>query len=93
MTGTGYSQIMFWSKVNKAVKTNGGSDWVDLGFVTDACITQPDTCGPEGAALAVFMKPPLDLFHGSAFGGLISSYKDETTAIVTYLERVSNDIM
>ena len=30
--------------------------WVDLGVLSEACITRPDTCGPEGAAVAVWVK-------------------------------------
>ena len=32
------------------------SDWVDLGNLSIACITRPETCGPEGAAVALWIK-------------------------------------
>ena len=30
--------------------------WVSLGDLSEACITVPDTCGPEGAAVAFWVK-------------------------------------
>ena len=30
--------------------------WVDFGNITDACLVQPVTCGPEGAAVALWVK-------------------------------------
>ena len=32
------------------------SDWADLGNLSIACITRPETCGPEGAAVALWIK-------------------------------------
>ena len=32
------------------------SDWVDLGNLSTACITRPETCGPEGAAVSLWFK-------------------------------------
>ena len=64
-------------QVNRAVYTQSLlRQWVDLGFVTDACITRPETCGPEGAALALWMKDqPRSMT-------IISSYVELTTCIL-----------
>ena len=45
------------SQIMKAVVTNLAlNQWVDLGILSEACITVPDTCGPDGAAVAVWVK-------------------------------------
>ena len=44
-------------KINKAVVPDSKlNQWVDLGDLSEACITRPDTCGPEGTAVAVWVK-------------------------------------
>ena len=44
-------------KINKALVTDRSlNQWVDLGVLYEACITVPDTCGPEGAAISVWVK-------------------------------------
>ena len=30
--------------------------WIDFGNMTESCLVQPDTCGPEGAAVALWVK-------------------------------------
>ena len=44
-------------------------DWVDLGDLSVACITRPETCGREGAAISVWLN-----FHDCPRdGGIISA--------------------
>ena len=31
------------------------SQWVDLGYHTEACMTQPETCGAAGGALSLWV--------------------------------------
>ena len=55
-------------QLDAAVRTDHlQSQWVDLCVLTEACIPVPDTCGPEGAAVAFWVKLTED-------GGIISSY-------------------
>ena len=49
--------------------------WVDLGDLSVACITRPETCGPEGAAISVWLR--LDAL--SANSGIISSKGSSTS--------------
>ena len=72
--------------MNKAVSTDGVDDWVDLGFVTDACITLPETCGPEGAALAFWFNEPT---NQTDWAGLITSgTRFESGIQVFYYDRI-----
>ena len=58
------------------MKTNRDHDqYVDLGDLSAACITRPETCGPEGAAISFWFK--LNSCGGT--GGLISSTSSDTT--------------
>lgn len=54
---------------NYAVKTNRNQNqWVDLGYITEACITRPETC-TSGGTIAAWIKTtncPHD-------GGILSS--------------------
>ena len=57
-------------KVNKALKTDRSrSQWIDLGDLHEACITRPDTCGPEGAAVSFW----LNLIESKEGDGVIST--------------------
>ena len=57
-------------KVNKALKTDRArSQWIDLGDLSAACITRPDTCGQEGAAVSFW----LNLIECKEGGGVIST--------------------
>ena len=51
------------------------SDWADLRNLSVACITRPDTCGPEGAAVAMWIK--LSVYNFPAC--LISSLRQQST--------------
>ena len=54
--------------------------WVDLGVQTQACLVLPETCGPEGAAVA------LRLYHRSCDddGGFMSSRETLETGFIIY---------
>ena len=58
--------------MNKAVVTDPRLyQWIDLGILSEPCITLPDTCGPEGAAVSVWVK-----IHSCPSGyGLMSSLR------------------
>ena len=44
-------------QVGNSVKTTDSfSQYVDLGDLSAACITIPETCGPEGAAISFWFK-------------------------------------
>ena len=61
-------QLLF--QVGNAVKTDKGLyQYVDLGDLSAACITIPDTCGPEGGSISLWFK--LEPCDGNM--GLISS--------------------
>ena len=51
--------------------------WVDLGVQTQACLVLPETCGPEGAAVALW----LYVYNCNNLGGIISSY-DQTSGMM-----------
>ena len=62
-------------QVNKAVRTDHTQkQWVDLGFLCEAYITRPETCGPEGAAVGFWMK----LTDCPDKSGIISSFQLST---------------
>ena len=47
------------------------NQWVDLGVLSEACITVPDSCGLEGAAISLWVK-----IHSCRDGdGILSSIK------------------
>ena len=43
--------------------------WIDLGILSEACITQVTTCGPEGAAVSFWV----NIIDCPSSGGIISS--------------------
>ena len=55
-------------------------EWVDLGDLSVACITQPETCGPEGAAISVW----LNLQDCPGNSGIISSLRYGTSGFAVY---------
>ena len=57
-------------QVHKALRLDRTKNqWVDLGVLSMACITVPDTCRPEGAAVSFWIKT----IDCPGYGGLISS--------------------
>ena len=44
--------------------------WVDLGVQTQACLVLPETCGPDGAAVALWVY----LRNCAYYRGIISSF-------------------
>ena len=54
--------------------------WVDLGVQTEACLVIPDTCGPEGAAVAFW----LYLRGCEDNGGIMSSRETLQTGFFIY---------
>ena len=56
-------------QVGHAVKTNKDDNQpIDLGYLVSACITLPETCGPEGAAISFWFK-----MSSPCYGGIITS--------------------
>ena len=55
-------------------------EWVDLGDLSVACITRLETCGPEGAAISVW----LNLQDCPADSGIISSLRYGTSGFSVY---------
>ena len=69
--------LMGFVQVKNALKLSHTKDqWVDLGIQTDACLVLPETCGPEGAAVVLWVKIHL-------CSGIISSFGD-TTGFMIY---------
>ena len=58
--------------MSKAVVTDPRLyQWIDLGILSEPCITLSDTCGPEGAAVSIWVK-----IHSCPSGyGLMSSLR------------------
>ena len=75
-------QLCFSIQVNQAVETDSSlKQWVDLEVLSTACITLPDTCGPEGAAVAVWVK----MYECETFSdGFLSSYDPRTTGFMFF---------
>ena len=70
--------ISRYIQVDKAVSTNRTqSQWVDLGNLSAACITRPDTCGSDGAALSVWLK----LTDCQDKDGVISSHSPSSAGL------------
>ena len=73
--------FLFPPQVNNAIVTNSSQkQWVDLGSMSDACITLPDTCGPEGAAVAVWVK----IYECANSNGFLSSLKSGKTGFMFF---------
>ena len=49
--------------------------WVDLGIHTEACMTQPETCGAAGGAISMWLK----LLDSPSPSGIISSWSSDST--------------
>ena len=65
------SQNIF--KIGFAVRTDRSrKEWIDLGIHTEACMTQPDTCGSKGGAISVWFK----VTNCSTLGAIFSSQPD-----------------
>ena len=68
---------MCFLQIKKAIKFEyRKSQWADLGIQTDACLVVPETCGPEGAAVAFWVK-----IHFCS--GIMSSFADSTGFIIS----------
>ena len=66
--------VRYLHQVGNAVKTNESlRQYVDLGDLSSACVTKPETCGPEGGAISLWFK--LDACVG---GGIITSRSSST---------------
>ena len=57
-------------QVNKAFRLDRTKkQWVELGDLTTACFTVPESCGPEGAAVSFW----INLINFPVWAGIISS--------------------
>ena len=57
-------------QVNSAVSINKTrSQWVDLGIHTEACMSQPETCGAAGGAISMWV----NIIDCSNNGGIITT--------------------
>ena len=54
--------------------------WINLGDQSAACITVPDTCGPEGAAVSFWVK----VIHCKDGDGIISAIQDGQAGFAVY---------
>ena len=70
----------YFLQLNQAVQTNNAmSQWVDLGVVTDACMTRPDTC-TNGATMTIYIKDD-DCNSPGVLSSIVSDFKH--TGILT----------
>ena len=51
--------------------------WVDLGIHTEACMTQPDTCGAAGGAISMWVR--VTDCPGIIGRGIVSLQSDQKT--------------
>ena len=58
---------------------------MDLGVLTKACISRPETCGAAGAAIAFWMRIP---HSDELWGGIISSQRSPNS--FTYFRIIYN---
>ena len=63
--------------------------WADLGDLSAACITRPDTCAPEGAAIAFWVKLIGEVHSGDVF---LTSRQDNQTSGFYFQIGEDNDI-
>ena len=67
-----YHLKMYFVQVNKALKlVRTKKQWADLGIQTGACLVLPETCGPEGAAMALWV-------NIQYCSGIISSFRSSS---------------
>ena len=60
-----------FNQVNYALSLNQTHhQWVDLGIHTEACMTQPETCGAAGGAISLW----LNIMTCDLWAGFVSSY-------------------
>ena len=63
-------------QVNMALNLNHNmKQWLDLGIHTEACMTQPETCGAAGGAISVWV----NAIECPDVCGIISSWTDVST--------------
>ena len=60
------------------------NQWIDLGTHSEACMTQPETCGAAGGALSFWMYV-IDFIQVS---GLVSSHAVNRTGSLVYLNHL-----
>ena len=71
--------MCFIYKVNSAlILDRTKRQWIDLGTRTEACMTQPETCGATGGAISMWLKI-VDCPEGC---GVISSHESGTGCII-----------
>ena len=91
-----FHENKFWShltheyffQVGFALKVNGDHrQYISLGFLVSACITIPETCGPEDAAISFWFKLPSSCDN---YSGIITSAPNVASGFV--LECNSNGL-
>ena len=71
-------EILF--QINSAVSSDRAvGRWIDLGIHTEACMTQPDTCGENGCAVSLWHK----VVSCPSFSGIVSSHSLPTSTGIT----------
>ena len=67
--------------MNSAVMTDRTKqEWIDLGTHTEACITQPETCGAAGGAISVWVN--LIDYELGIHHGIITSTFDASSGLL-----------
>ena len=72
-------RFLFSTYAVQASRSNDSNIWISLGIMTEACITVPDTCGPEGTAVAFWVKIKFASLENDIVSGLLSSRSDNTS--------------
>ena len=74
-----------FDQINDAISLNHTrSQWVDLGILTEACITRPETCGALGGAVAFWMRIDYNVEEGEYRGIISSADSDEDQKFIIY---------
>ena len=64
-------------QIHSAVATDRTKrQWIDLGLHTEACLTQPETCGTAGGAISLW----LNLVDCPVWSGVLSSRESGKTS-------------
>ena len=64
-------------QINSAVSLDRNQQqWINLGNRSEACLTQPQTCGAVGAAVSLWVK----IFDCFSHGGILTTSKNSFNA-------------
>ena len=82
------TKIRIYFQINFAIGTDRlRSQWIDLGNHTEACMTNPGTCGKPGGAISLWFK----LIDSGYIGAVFSTMKHfVSVGLVMHCDRSGN---